>query len=168
MQTSCSVCGKVFERRAAEIKRNTKLGRKAYCSRSCAGKSLVSNIPLESKRWDHLKPGSLTDEYSPFRWHLRNCKRRSKTFDITLEDLKKQWEEQKGICPYTGWQLKNMSSHTDRLPKTPDRASLDRIDSSKGYVKGNIHFVALIAQFAKSEWDEITLRNFAEAVVKHS
>ena len=37
----------------------------------------------------------------PFKLYptpLRNCKR----CNITLQDLKNQWEKQKGICPYTG------------------------------------------------------------------
>lgn len=79
---------------------------------------------------------------------------------------KEQWDSQKGICPYTGWQLKNMASFTNRLPKTPDRASLDRIDSKKGYIKGNIQFVALIVQLAKNDWDEKVIYEFAEAIKK--
>lgn len=93
--------------------------------------------------------------------------KRRKDFDITLEDLKQQWDAQKGICPYTGWQLKNMPSYSDQLPKTPDRASLDRINSSKGYVKGNNQFVALIAQFAKNEWTDSVLENFVDAFVNN-
>jgi len=50
------------------------------------------------------------------------------------------------------------------LKKTPDRASLDRIDSSKGYVKGNIQFVSLIAQYAKNDWNGDVIFEFANAV----
>lgn len=166
MLLRCCVCGQEFERCDAEYKRNQKIGRKVFCSRSCTGKLLVKNIPKESKRWDHLPKGSTSDEYSPFRWHLKNIRRRNKVFTISLQDLKEQWEKQKGICPYTGWVLKNMSSSKEQLPKTPDRASLDRIDSKKGYVKGNIQFVSLIAQFAKNSWDESVLYDFAEAIKK--
>lgn len=59
-----------------------------------------------------------------------------------------------------------MASFTNRLPKTPDRASLDRIDSKKGYIKGNIQFVALIVQLAKNDWDEKVIYEFAEAIKK--
>lgn len=117
------------------------------------------------------------DEYSPFRWHLRTIKSRTnrknkkakpKECNLTLQDLKDQWESQKGICPHTNWPLKNMatSSPEDQLPKTPDRASLDRIDSSKGYVKGNVQFIALIAQLAKNNWEEKVLYEFAESIKK--
>lgn len=60
-----------------------------------------------------------------------------------------------------------MPSYSDQLPKTPDRASLDRINSSKGYVKGNNQFVALIAQFAKNEWTDSVLENFVDAFVNN-
>jgi len=100
MLVECCICGKKFERRPAEVNRNEKLGRRIFCSLSCSGKVLIGNIPKESKRWDHLPKGSKKDEYSSFRWHLRNCKRSNKIFDLTLIDLKDQWNVQKGICPY--------------------------------------------------------------------
>ena len=49
--------------------------------------------------------------------------------------------------------------------RATNRASVDRIDSSKGYIKGNIQFVSLVAQYAKNMWDEKELYNFCEAVV---
>jgi hypothetical protein len=49
---------------------------------------------------------------------------------ITCEDLYGKWVEQEGRCRYTGWRLKLM-----------DDASVDRIDSTHGYVLGNIQWV---------------------------
>lgn len=53
--------------------------------------------------------------------------------NVTLEDLRQQWEKQKGRCPYTGWKLKNLinTCHNNQLPRT------------------NIKFVSIMAQFAK-------------------
>jgi len=61
-----------------------------------------------------------------------------------------------------------MKCFSDKIPKTPNRASLDRIDSSKGYVKGNIQFVSLIVQYAKNEWCDFVLMDFAKAMVANS
>lgn len=82
--------------------------------------------------------------------------------------MKNQWDLQKGICAYTGWPLISPPNTTTwkRLKITPTRASVDRIDSKKGYVKGNIQFVSLIAQYAKNVWHEKELYNFCEAVVE--
>ena len=180
----CDVCGREFERCASEVKRNAKRNSKTYCSRSCNGKGNFENFgDNKSVSFNGSKKGEHIDEYSPFRCFLENSKKNvkkrvSKNKDkinspknineLTLQDLKEQWETQNGICPFTGWKLKksNSTSVDDRISHTPDRASLDRIDSSKGYVKDNIQFVALIAQYAKNGWNGDVIRTFCEAVVK--
>jgi hypothetical protein len=149
-----------------------KLGRTAYCSRSCGAKANIeTTISKEKRTHAHLKPDNKLDELSPFRWHLRNAKRRTKEngkeFSLTLDFLKELWEGQDGKCPYTGWQMKNLesSSPNKQLDLTPDRASLDRIDSSKGYVIGNVQFVCYMAQCCKSMFSSKQMIEFCEAVV---
>ena len=50
------------------------------------------------------------------------------------------------------------------MPLTPNRASVDRRDSSKGYTPDNIQFVAIIANFAKNAFPEEQLIEFCYAV----
>lgn len=52
------------------------------------------------------------------------------------------------------------------LPKSVKNASLDRIDSLKGYIKGNIQFVSVAANFAKSDFSEKEFLEFCEAVAR--
>lgn len=158
----CDYCGKKFERRKAEVNRSKRLDRKQYCSRKCQGCVACSHLSKNGNT-NNLQANNRKDQYSPFRWHLRNAKRRREC-TITLEDLKEQWDKQKGICPYTGWRLKNAPTMNERLDHTPNRASLDRIDSSKGYIPGNIQFISLMAQYAKNGWGDEELINFCEAV----
>lgn len=163
IQLTCETCGKEFKRRKAEVNRSKKLGRRNYCSLQCVGKDNHTHLPANP---ENLIPDNKADDLSPFRFFmkiLRNCKR--KPFFITVEDLKKQWEKQNGKCPYTGWKLKTPKNTRESLPRTPDRASLDRIDSSKPYTKDNIQFVSLMAQYAKNTWDDQELKDFCEAVV---
>jgi hypothetical protein len=166
---TCPQCSRQFERERGEHNRNIREGRKAYCSNKCSGKDHANFLPDHQKgNTASFKGKTRADEYSPYRWHFRNIKRRhKKECAVTLQDLKEQWEKQKGICPYTGWELKQIKNTgpMHQLPSTPDRASLDRIDSSKGYIKSNIQFVAAIAQYAKNAWDEQELFKFCEAVV---
>jgi len=56
----------------------------------------------------HPEKNSLT----PFRNFFRSAKRRQFSdkgrndgFDLSVEDLVNQWDEQGGKCPYTGWDL---------------------------------------------------------------
>jgi hypothetical protein len=176
----CEVCEKEFFRSTSEVNRNKKIGRRVFCSRECQGKVNLSNLG-EKRVHEHLTPWRTCDEFSPFRKFLSSakgsCKHRNKSkkkkdriVSITLEDLKSQWEKQKGICPYTGWQLKISEKTTNGtcLSTTPDRASLDRIDSSKGYTKDNIQFVALIAQYAKNGWAGQEVLKFCRAVVENN
>jgi hypothetical protein len=140
------------------------------------GKDQLDHMPLVKRaNAQHLRghESNRKDEYSPFRWHFRNAIRRSQESDrkectITLDDLKKQWDDQKGKCPYTGWELKNLpdTNTKKQLPLTPDRASLDRKDSSKGYVPGNIQFVSTMANYAKNRWGDQELFEFCAAVYK--
>ncbi len=129
----------------------------------------VNNIPI-SKRYhpENLLPsGWKRDGFSPFRKVLRVAKQHANgPVEITLDDLKSQWEKQNGICPLTGWKLQLSETSGHQLPKTTNRASLDRIDSTKGYVKGNIRFIAMIAQFAKNTWTDREVLLFCEAVSK--
>lgn len=159
----CSVCSKKFERSKSEVKRNKKLNRKVYCSRICSGvgnketskknlKDFLSNIDL-------LKPDNRKDLYTPYRYFLRCAKRRYKEVDISLEDLKQLWESQMGICPLTG---KNLSIEHNY---SPYQASLDRIDNSKGYIKGNLRYIALIANYCRNNFADQEVFDFCKSVV---
>ena len=106
--------------------------------------------------------------YSPFRVFFNRAKKSKKGCTITLTDIRLQWEHQKGICPYTGWLLKLPPTTSSRYPKTPDRASLDRIDSKKGYTPDNIQFISLIAQYAKNDWSPNQVITFLEAAKNFS
>lgn len=87
------------------------------------------------------------DQFSPFREYLRRAKRRSKEVNITLQDLKSQWERQAGECPYFRVFLHHPLTNGEN--DVIFTASLDRIDSRRGYVKGNIQFVSMAANYAK-------------------
>lgn len=169
MKTSiiCECCGKTFERVTGEVNRSKRKGRPLYCSLQCSGK--MNNRHLPKGQYNQNLRIKTNDEYSPFRRHLFSCKKSGKCVEVTLADLKNQWEKQKGICPYTGWQLKNIANtnYKFQLDKTPDRASLDRKDSTKGYTKDNIQFISMMAQFAKNDFKEELLIEFCKAVVQH-
>ena len=101
-------CGKEFSKSRSEFNRSEKLGRPDYCYKSCFGKFQgLANFGDNANRTTvHLKNIIRTDEYSPFRNHLKvmrkSAKHRKHECSVTLAHLKELWEKQKGICPYTG------------------------------------------------------------------
>lgn len=73
-----------------------------------------------------------------FNRYKLNAKSKNFEFSITIEYAWNLFEKQKGKCALTGLPLifnKTFKSQTDRT------ASLDRIDSSIGYIEGNVQWV---------------------------
>tara|TARA_B100001093_G_C26700334_1_gene958761 strand:+ start:67 stop:876 length:810 start_codon:yes stop_codon:yes gene_type:complete len=65
-------------------------------------------------------------------------------FDLKADDIKELIAKQNNKCVYTGYELE--WSHNNNY-----KASIDRIDSSKGYTKDNIQLVCFIVNQAKSD-----------------
>lgn len=168
IQLSCGACAKLFEKTLKEHTRQLKRGRtQFFCSLSCSAS--VCLAPHGKLNPQNLKRGR-GDEFSPYRFFLKQATKRSKynktrTCDIDLVYLKTLWEEQRGICPLTGWLLRLTPTMNRGGPARPDNASLDRIDNSKGYVRGNVRFIALIANYARNSFTDEDVVSFAKAVV---
>ena len=173
IEVNCFNCGKKVEKRKAEYNRSLRLGRRFFCGYSC---SIIignkENPKRNPKATDNLKYGNRKDKYTPFRFFIKvmkNRNRKSKWIgDINLDYLMGLWEKQKGICPYTGWKL-ILPYGTRGFNGANDthRASIDRIDNSKGYQKGNIQFVSVMANYAKNSFDDGDLIKFCNAVSKN-
>jgi hypothetical protein len=146
-ECTCDFCGNLFMKDLSEFKRNSLLGRKNFCSRSCAAKGLQN---FGDKRNTTPPPyGRLKDEFSNFREHMRRIRNRDKVYDITVEYLKEIWDNQNGICPYTGIKL-ILKDFSNKKIDPLFLASVDRIDSNKGYVKENIQWVSAPINYLKS------------------
>lgn len=180
-------CGKEFNKYVGEYNRSVRLGRKQYCCLSCYGKTegikALKNIPEEIKertqknfigKYKHLV-GNKGNKYTRFRFFMRRIqlnniiKKLVPQTNIDLDYLMDLWKKQNGICPFTGWKLKlpkNVGSWKSRNRRS-HRASLDRIDNSKGYVKGNVRFVSLMANYARNSMSDAEVIEFCKAVANH-
>lgn len=150
----CKNCGVEFEKPLTEIRRNEKIGRPNFCSRTCVGKNNVKNFGDRKNRYNISNhSNNKHDEYTKFRYHYRNILTRTKSVDVTIEDLKERWELQNGVCEFSGVQL-TLSSYS-KINKNPIyTASLDRIDSGKGYIKGNIRWVSRSINYMKNDMSD--------------
>ena len=181
LEEICPNCGQKFEKPASELTRNQKLGRKSFCSIACSVQYRLHNKPLTDKQIEirenfkknctglkgDLNPGHKRwDEFSPFRETFRKAKMHSretkKDFSITLQDLKNQWEKQNGRCIYTNVEL-SLPLYNTKPPLT-EQASLDRIDSSKGYIPGNIQFVCSCINFLKNKLSDLEVKRFLKQI----
>ncbi len=143
----CSVCGGSFKRRLTEHKRCRRKNFKVVCGKECWAKS-----PKKPNKGnpENLQKGRERDEFSPFRKILRNALQRDSDSTLTLQIIKQIWENQNGICPYTGVKMVLHETSSQRCVSTPTLASLDRIDSKKGYTEDNVEFVCLFINLGKN------------------
>jgi len=96
---------------------------------------------------------SASSKYGSIRWGFKNipsaymrslhisAAKRGLSFSITSEYLYSVWEKQSGCCAYTGIPLELGTGE----------ASVDRIDSSKGYIEGNVQWV--LTKVNRMKWD---------------
>ena len=95
----------------------------------------------------------------------RSARSRNLTIEVDLEFLRSLWEAQQGCCAVSGLAFTD-EQHEEAFVKTPFAPSLDRIDSSKGYMKGNARLVCMAANFALNQWGDEVLRRLAHGVVE--
>lgn len=175
IKLKCDECGKSFERLLKEYKRSQKRKRKSFCGRTCQARNGNRKRDTEFYKTHCYNisqhAGCRQDEYSPFRRFLSKSK-----FSIikhgnklTLEYLKSLWEKQNGTCPYTGVKmiLPKNTGKSNRI-KSLKKASLDRIDSSKGYEEGNVEFVCLGINLAKSDRTKEEMISFVHEIKQNT
>jgi hypothetical protein len=63
------------------------------------------------------------------------AKLRSINFELSIEDLWELFEKQNKVCALTGWPIGWATVGANHT------ASIDRIDSKQGYIKGNVQIV---------------------------
>jgi hypothetical protein len=158
-EIQCHHCGITFKKDNSEIRRNDKLGRANYCSISCSRIGKPTNYSGNPKS---LISNNRKDKYTGLREYFRRLKLRDKEVNITLDDLLYVWEKQNGICPYTGLNL--ILSNYAKNQSMFYKASLDRINSSLGYVKGNIQFISASANFAKGSMTNSEMIEFCKII----
>lgn len=156
---TCSLCGKEFVKDKKEFDRRTKNGHtKFFCTRSCSASA--GHITSPRKGCPEHLPRKRKDEYSPFRWFMSRARFRDKQDNLTLPDIKNQWDKQNGKCVYLNISLElSRDCNDDRI-----KASLDRIDSNKPYSVDNIQFVSVALNYCKNSMSDSNFREFLQLI----
>lgn len=171
LAVKCAHCGTDFLRARNEIKKCERAKANMFCTAGC--------MHAFRTKWGGNAakiPGgnAKRTEFTPFR-RLKmsissrcsvNAAKYANTGVVTLQEMLDIWNEQRGVCPYTGWIMilpHNGSGWKDNHNRHL-HASVDRKDPSKGYSRDNVQFTCLIANLAKNDFSDATLINFCGAV----
>ena len=95
---------------------------------------------------------------------MRSIKSRFKEYNIDVEYLHTIWTNQNGICPYTGIKLILPTYGNIKKISYTQRASLDRIDSTKGYIKGNVQFVSTPINLMKQSMSDLETKQYLKQI----
>lgn len=174
---NCAECGIEFEKPKNEYDRRVRKGvEKFYCSLNCSGHN--SNRVSPRKGNPEFLVGhsdNRRDVFSSFRWYIRRillrAEKKNYTSDITVEYLKELWERQNATCPLSGWILNlphSSETWSENNPFSIRSASLDRIDNNIGYMKGNVRFIAVIANYARNTFSDEEVIEFCNSVTDHN
>jgi len=143
----CNGCGKTFEmKRGRYTSRHKQNNGNHFCNHACFHKHKQCK--------------------SPFGYFVDKSRSRNLyEYNIDTVFLKELWEKQNGKCPYTGIQMiLPESKKSFRKCRSIEKASLDRIDSSKGYIKGNVEFVCQGINFAKHDYSKEDVLQFVRKI----
>ena len=104
--------------------------------------------------------------YSMWNRIITGALSRGLSFDITIEDAWKQYIKQDKKCALSGLEINLVKNLTkDRKLNT---ASLDRIDSSKGYTKDNIQWLHKDINILKNNYTEKEFLFYCRKIVEYA
>lgn len=97
-----------------------------------------------------------------------SAKLRKIEFNVSMEYLWDLFNKQRGLCAYTGCKIflpinvKNLRGKENELV-----ASLDRIDSSQGYVEGNLQWICKRTNYMKHTMKEDYFLNWIKLIYEN-
>ena len=149
-------------------------GKYWLCKCICGKEINVSGSQLNSKnkrsikscgcrRYEKLKTGSKDISGTYMSHIISSAKKRQKEFNLTIEYLQDLWDKQNGICAISGVPI-NMINKKRFNDQT---ASLDRVDSSIGYVEGNVQWVHKKINIMKTTLSDEEFIDICENVVNY-
>ena len=148
-------CGKIG------IRREDNLKPKINISCGCIS-GFAQGTAKNNKKWTGYK-----DISGLYLWDLKNkAKRRKLSWEITEQELWKLFLKQGKKCPYLNEEL-TFASAAEKRNGLKQTASLDRIDSSKGYIIDNIQWIHKRVQMMKKDLSESEFLKWCELVSNH-
>ena len=95
------------------------------------------------------------------------CKRVGRTLSVTIQYLDKLFKKQNGKCALSGMDLAFTFGSWNAMIANQTTASLDRIDSSKGYIKGNLQWIHKEVNNIKQDKEQARFIELCTLIAKH-
>lgn len=164
IEFTCAFCNNKGKKPNHEYQKSLRLGRSLYCSRKCAGLACIKMIH-DTGLYKKGRPRN--SKYVGIKLFLRKARqfkeRSGLEHDITHEYLVKLWDTQNHKCAYTDIQLR-LPDFRKGANSFIFTASLDRIDSNKGYLKDNVHFVSMAINYMKNTMTDIDTKKLIKLI----
>lgn len=96
-----------------------------------------------------------------YKYARNNSRRRKIEFDIAVEDISQLYDDQAGCCAITGLPMMYSTENPDFS------LSIDRKDSSRGYLKNNIQLVCWRVNTMKSNMEPEMFHWWCKLIAKN-
>lgn len=153
-QVECIHCGKQDERNGKNLRTRKDKNSCKDCHSKTIGKRLCK------ANWKGTKDIPL----SYFTALKSAAAKRGYEFTISIQDLQKLLENQGGRCALTGQRL----AIGKGIRPSNQTASVDRIDSNKGYTLGNVQWVLKEINFMKQTLSQDRFLELAKLITEHN
>lgn len=147
------------------IRTSTSLKRSKFSSCGC-----WSRYGRDHPQWEGVGEISAAWFYNVISRAANGRKSRSgikKKLDIDIHYIWDLFLQQNRKCAYSGLELTFPEKSTTES-YTKSTASLDRIDSSKGYIKGNVQWVHKMVNIMKNTYSHDEFLNMCKLITKHN
>lgn len=130
--------------------------KRCVCLCVCGNKITIRPGSLKSNKQNNcgciLRHGTYVGKLSKdaFNKIKNNAKNRSISFEVDMQYLWNLYEKQNGICALSGLNIEFSMRVKDKRT-----ASIDRIDSNKGYIEGNLQWIHKDINRMKCNFDQI-------------
>ena len=145
----CPACENVFHKKLKNYNENVKNNHNNNCP-DCAKRI------REQKTVDNDLNRLINEAF-------RRSKKHGRENNITKEYVETLWIKQDGKCAISGLPLEKFLRS---IPNTPLTVSIDRIDSSRGYMMDNVQLVCHCINLAKNKYDPEVFGAFIQKLVR--
>jgi hypothetical protein len=147
-----------------------------YCLTLVKGQSTAcfncghGNKGESNSKWKGYKevPGAFINRIT------NRSKKANREVEITAEDIYNLWIKQNKKCALSGLPIDFINTNPGNINRKESKydlictASLDRIDSNKGYIKDNIQLVHKDVNMIKKEYDQNYFLNLCKLITEHN